>query len=152
MCVCLSCVFAVCSAGYGGPSCGTLCGGEGTAASYGPAGRALNSACIPCGHDGQTYGYSFDWNQSNDVFSSRTISRPAAISPIDCVSEFGQLVDMSWYLPLASPVATRVASGVASFGACVARCTSASKCQMVTYDYVKKECTQRYGADVIYQG
>jgi hypothetical protein len=64
----------------------------------------------------------------------------------------GQLVDMSWYLPLSSAVATTVAGGVTSFQQCVSMCTTAAKCMFVTYDYVAKTCTVRYGQEVVYQG
>jgi hypothetical protein len=124
----------------------------GLAASYGPAGRALNSQCIPCGTDGKTYGFSFDWQKSNDVFAPTTISRTGASSPIDCVSEYAQIVDMSWFLPLLSNVATTVTAGVQSFQACVDVCSAAPTCQFVTYDYVAKTCTVRNGAEVIYVG
>lgn len=122
------------------------------AASYGPAGRAVGSSCISCGTDGKTYGFSFDWQSSNDVFAPRTIARSGATSPIDCVSEYAQIIDMSWFLPLGSNAATTVASNVASFQACVDKCSASSTCQFVTYDYQAKECTVRNGAEVIYIG
>jgi hypothetical protein len=97
-----------------------------------------------------TYGYSFDWQMGNDVFAPRTISRTGATSSIDCVSEYAQLVDMSWYLPLASSVSTAVTANVSTFQACVDLCTGA--CEFVTYDYVARTCTVRNGAEVIFVG
>lgn len=126
-----------------------MCGGEGTAASYGPPGRALNSACIPCGTDGHTYGYSFHWNNENDIFASRTVSRPGAISPIDCVAGAARGYEL---VCAVVNRCTTVAGGVTSFQQCVSMCTTAAKCMFVTYDYVGKTCTVRFGQEVFYQG
>lgn len=63
-CVFFCCLCAVCRPGWGGTpggsTCANRCGGVGVAASYGPAGRAVGSPCIPCQDGGQTIGFSFD--------------------------------------------------------------------------------------------
>jgi hypothetical protein len=87
----------------------------------------------------------------NDVFVPRTISRQRASTSLDCVSEFGQLLDASWFLPLQSDAGTRVVQDVAVFADCVAMCVG-SDCQSVTYDYIDKTCTVRNGTTPTYLG
>lgn len=148
---------AVCLPGYGGTpgatggGCPTACGGYGLEATYGPAGRSAGTPCLPCSNKGVTYGFSFDWDKNNDVFVPRILSKQGASSPGDCLTEFGQLIDGAWYLPLRSDVATFI-SDVQSFEACVALCQPNSQCQFVTYDYVAKTCTVRNGDKVIMKG
>lgn len=77
-----------------------------------------------------------------DLFTPRVVSRPAASSPVDCLSEFGQLKDGAWFLPLSSQVGTIVTDGITTFGDCVALCNTTS-CQMATYDYKAQTCTTR---------
>lgn len=107
---------------------------------------------MSCSAQGVTYGFSFHWNLTNDVFVPRTISRTGASSAIDCVSEYGQLQDGSWYLPLSDNTGTNTINGVGSFAECVGRCDVEPRCQFVTYDYQDRTCTLRNGAEVVYEG
>lgn len=141
----------LCAAGYGGTGCATLCGGFGEDATYGPPGRALSSQCLQCSSQGKTIGFSFDWNMQNDLFVPRTISRIGASSSVDCLSEYTQLVDGAWYLPLSSSFGVSTTPNVASFSACVDLC-STSGCQLVTYDYREQTCTQRMSIAPEYEG
>lgn len=61
-----------------------------------------------------------------DVFTPRVVSRPSATSRVDCLSEFGQLKDSSWFLPLSSDVGMTTTDGVATFSDCVALCNTTS--------------------------
>ena len=90
--------------------------------------------------------------QSNDVFSPRTISRERASNSLDCVSEFMQLGDGAWWLPIQADNSTAVTPNVLTFAECVAQCPAGSDCQLVTYDYIKQTCTVRAGATVVYEG
>jgi hypothetical protein len=122
----------LCSGGFGGVNCATLCGGVGENATYGPPGRAMGAACVACSAQGKTVTYSFGWNMQNDMFSPRTVARLGAITPIECLSEYSQLRDGEFWLPLSSNEGVTVVPGVFSFAACVDRCTDAS-CQLVTF-------------------
>lgn len=124
----------------------------GDAATYGPAGRSTGSPCIPCMQAGKTYGFSFHWEMLNDVFVPRTVSRTGASATVDCLSEYSQLLDSAWWLPLSSTGSTTVTQDVATFADCVALCTPSSMCQFVTYDYVAKDCLVRNAAEVVYEG
>jgi hypothetical protein len=99
-----------------------------------------------------TYGYSFDWQKSNDVFVPRIVSKTGATSSADCLSEFGQLIDGAFYLPLASDAATVVTPGIMAFADCVALCLPDSRCQLVTYNYVEKTCTVRNAQEAVLTG
>lgn len=77
--------------------------------------------------------------------------------PIFCLcccslSEFGQLIDSAWYLPLTSDVSTVVTPNMQTFAECAALCEANSTCQFVTYDYNDKSCTVRNSATVVYTG
>ena len=85
---------------------------------------------------------------TNDAFSPRTISRERSTSSLDCLSEFAQLADGAWWLPVPEE-STNVTAGITTFADCVALCPAGSTCQLVTYDYLAKTCTVRYGATVI---
>jgi hypothetical protein len=85
----------LCSPGYGGANCATQCGGLGTSATYGPAGRTVDDpACLACST--QATGYSFEWQMQNALFQSQALSRTGANASTDCVAQFGQLQDRSW--------------------------------------------------------
>lgn len=45
-----------------------------------------------------------------------------------------------------------VTGSVSSFSDCVATCTSAAKCQYITYDYTTQTCYMRWGATAILAG
>lgn len=149
-------LFVVCFPGYGGTgntsTCPAPCGGFGRAATYGPAGRTAGNACVPCSSQRVTYGYSFDWQKANDVFVPRIVSKTGATSSAGCLSEFGQLTDGAFYLPLQSDVATVVTSGITAFADCVALCLPDSCCQFVTYGYVAKTCTVRNAQGFVFIG
>jgi hypothetical protein len=38
---------------------------------------------MPCMQAGVTYGFSFYWDRTNDVFAPRAISRPGASTAVD---------------------------------------------------------------------
>lgn len=133
----------MCLPGYGGDLCATPCGGFGEEATYGPPGRALGSSCVSCSSKGVTIGFSFHWNLENDLFAPRILSRRYANSPVDCLSEFSQYKDSSFYLPVSSDMATTVTEGVKSFTECVAMCSASNQCQFVTYNYKELRCIVR---------
>jgi hypothetical protein len=145
--------YIVCFPGFGGPQCAQACGGFGADASYGPAGRGIGTPCIPCAQSGKTYGFSFHYNTGNDVYVPRTIARTGASLALDCLSEYSQLVDGSWFIPVDPDApSTTVTRDVNTFAECVALCPAGSNCQFVTYDYVAKTCSARNAAEVIYDG
>lgn len=82
---------------------------------------------------------------------SRTVARPGAASSLDCLSEYSQLQDGSWWLPIADSTGVNVTAGVLTFASCVELCDQA-RCQLVTYDYVAKECSVRVVLDPVYEG
>jgi hypothetical protein len=86
-----------------------------------------------------------------DFFVPQTIARPGATSPVDCLAEYSQLQDGSWWLPLADSTGVNVSTGVTTFASCVERCDQA-RCQLVTYDYVAQECSVRVAQDPVYEG
>lgn len=106
--------------------------------------------------DRRVFGFS-PWpsthnrNMAVDFFTPRTLARPGAASPLDCLSEYSQLQDGSWWLPLSSSVGVNVTSGVADFAGCVNLCDQA-QCQLVTYDYVTQECSTRVALDPVLEG
>lgn len=141
----------LCDGGFGGPGCSQLCGGVGNQASYGPPGRALNSPCVPCSAAGETRGFSYDWALSNDVMIPRTVSREGAALSLECLAEYSQLSDGSFFLPLFSSAGVVVTAGVQNFSACVQLCTDAD-CMLVTYDYRLQECSVRVAEPPLYEG
>ena len=88
---------------------------------------------------------------ANDVWASPTIARLGATSSLDCLTEFAQLLDRSWFLP-DNGVSTNVTSDVATWADCVALCPSQSTCQYVTYNYRLRTCTVRLGSAVVLEG
>jgi hypothetical protein len=138
----------LCLPGYGGVNCSQPCGGVAENATYGPLGRAYIdnqvTQCQSCSANGQTATYSFHFQMENDLFTPKTVSRIGAASPIECLSEYSQINDGSYYLPIS---ATEDPSGntvfkvpnTPNFAACIAECDS-RQCQLVTYDYVAKDC------------
>lgn len=141
----------LCSGGFGGADCATSCGGLAENATYGPLGRAVGSECQPCSAQGKTVTFSFAWNMQNDIFTPRTVSRLGAITPVECLSEYSQVRDGEFWLPLSSTVGVTVTPGITSFAACVNLCTDAN-CQLLTYDYTAKECHVRVSAAPVYEG
>jgi hypothetical protein len=71
------------------------------------------------------------------------LSKLGASSAADCLTEFSQLIDHAWYLPLKSTKGTVVVNNVPNFVECVKGCERDSECQFVTYNYVTKSCTVR---------
>lgn len=141
---------SLCAAGYGGAACSSLCGGPGASATYGPAGRTVGSACVSC--TTSATGYSFEWNGSNGLFNPQAVSRVGATSSVACLTEFAQFADHAWWLPTTGDTNMVVTGSVVSFSDCVATCTSAAKCQYVTYDYTTQTCYMRWGAAAILAG
>jgi hypothetical protein len=70
---------------------------------------------------------------SNDVFVPRILARPEASSPVDCLSEYAQIRDGSWRLPLSTTEATNVTEGVATFQECVDLCSTNDDCLLLTF-------------------
>lgn len=90
-------------------------------------------------------------NQANDYYSARTVSRPGSAEAAECLSEYSQMTDGSFWLPLSSDVGVTVTPGVTSFADCVRLCDRAD-CQLLTYDYVRQECHVRVSIQPVYEG
>lgn len=151
----------LCSPGFGGLNCGSPCGGVGTNATYGPPGRGQVDGqvteCLACSANGQTATYSFSYDMQNQLFTPRTVSRIGAASPIECLSEYSQINDGSYYLPISAtedPSGNTVfKSTVASFEACIAECDKPTvQCQLLTYDYNNGDCFVRVPLAPKYEG
>jgi hypothetical protein len=78
----------------------------------------------------------------SDTFVPLTVSPSGASSPLHCFSEYAQINDGAWHLPIPNDAGASTANNVTTFAACVDMCT-ASSCQMVTYDYREQACTIR---------
>jgi len=85
------------------------------------------------------------------VFTPRTVARVGAASPLECLSEYSQIVDGSYFLPVSSPEGVTETPGVKSFSACVGFCSDAN-CQLVTYDYRQQKCYVRVSQAPVYEG
>lgn len=68
-----------------------------------------------------------------------------------CLAEYSQIVDGSYYIPLYSDLGVTTYENVASYAACVQLCTNAT-CQLVTYDYVSRQCFVRVSTAPVYEG
>lgn len=68
-----------------------------------------------------------------------------------CLSEYSQIVDSAYYLPLHSDLGVTSHDNIPNFAACVDLCTAAA-CQLVTYDYVAKQCFVRVSTGPVYDG
>lgn len=88
---------------------------------------------------------------ANDIFTPKTVSRIGSTTPVECLSEYSQISDGEFYLLLSSNEGVTVTPGVTNFAACVDLCSAAS-CQLVTYDYVAKECHVRTSQAPVYEG
>jgi hypothetical protein len=145
----------LCLPGYGGLNCADKCGGSLENATYGPPGREMLTGqptpCLACSAGGRTVTYSFTWNLGNDPFTPKTVARIGAASPIECLSEYSQINDGTFYLPLASNEGVTVVKDIANFADCTAECDK-RQCQLVTYDYVSKECFVRTSEAPVYEG
>jgi len=91
-------------------------------------------------------------NGSNGLFNPQAVSRVGATSSVACLTEFAQFADHAWWLPTTGDTNMVVTGSVVSFSDCVATCTSAAKCQYVTYDYTTQTCYMRWGAAAILAG
>lgn len=87
----------------------------------------------------------------NDVYSPRTVARAGAASQVECLSEFSQIVDGNYFLPLSSQEGVTAIPGVANFTACVDLC-SLYECQLLTYDYLTLTCAVRVSLAPVYEG
>lgn len=154
-CCCCSHLSTVCSPGWGGLHCADKCGGSGINATYGTAGREMYEGvptpCTPCSADGRTATYSFLWNIGVDTFTPKTVSRIGAATPIECLSEYSQVADGAYFLPLSSNEGVTTVTGVASFADCIAECDKRA-CQLVTYAYRTQECFVRVSQAAVYEG
>jgi hypothetical protein len=96
-------------------------------------------------------GFFFDYLAVNRPFKPDVVARPAAATPGDCLAEFSQIVDSSWYLgdtdTMASvdldPSATTVDQ---KFDNCVSSCKGATQCQYITFDYATGGCFMKTAA------
>lgn len=88
---------------------------------------------------------------SNEVYAPQAVSPAGATSPIHCLAEFVQLADAAWWLPTAANT-SMVISDTATFEDCVATCTTAAKCQYITYDYSSGKCFTRIAANPLLAG
>jgi hypothetical protein len=87
----------------------------------------------------------------NEVFSPQAVARMGATSPVECLSEYSQIVDGNYFLPLSSNEGVTEVPNVANFSACVDLCSSYD-CQLVTYDYQTKNCSVRVSQAPVYEG
>lgn len=76
--------------------------------------------------------------------------RPPLLS-CRCLSEYSQINDGTYYLPLSSDEGVTVVENVANFTACTQECDKA-QCQLITYDYVTKQCYVRVSIAPIMTG
>lgn len=90
-------------------------------------------------------------NLENDAYAPGVVSRRGAVSPIDCLSEYAQMVDSAYYLQVSSDEGVTNHTNVPNFAACVDLCTAA-QCQLVTYDYISRECFVRVSQAPVYEG
>jgi hypothetical protein len=126
----------LCAVGYGGQACATPCGAAN--ATFGPAGRALNSDCEAC--PVIKPGYFFDYQGNNKPFAPATVSRAAAESLGDCLSEFAQIEDTAWLLGGTAAMSNTSAT---TFEACVDGCKVDATCMYLTFDYVSSQCYKK---------
>lgn len=90
-------------------------------------------------------------DRGNDIFSPNTIARIGATTPVECLSEYAQMTDGRFWVPLSSNEGVTVTPNVENFQACLDMCKTAS-CQMVTYDYQAKTCSVRVSEAPVYEG
>lgn len=88
---------------------------------------------------------------SNDVYSPQAVSPAGATLSLHCLAEFVQLADAAWWLPTTGNTGM-TASTTANFADCVATCTTAAKCQYVTYDYTDTKCYTRIASNAVLAG
>lgn len=88
---------------------------------------------------------------SNDVFIPRTVSRQGAATPIECLSEYVQMSDGNFFIPLSTTEGVTVTPNVTSFAACVELCSN-TECQLLTYDYRTRHCSVRVYQAPVYEG
>lgn len=98
-----------------------------------------------------TYAPLCTRNLANDVYTPGVVARRGAASPIECLSEYAQVVDSAYYIPLSSDEGVTNHTNVANFSACVNLCTAA-QCQLVTYDYQHRQCFVRVSEAPVYDG
>jgi hypothetical protein len=68
-----------------------------------------------------------------------------------CLSEYSQINDGTYYLPLSSDEGVTVVDNVPTFTACTEECDKA-QCQLITYDYNTKKCYVRVSIAPILEG
>lgn len=90
-------------------------------------------------------------NMSNEVYSPRVVARLGAASPVECLSEYSQIVDGNYFLPLSSDDGVLEAQDIADFPACVDLC-SLHQCQIVTFDYMTRTCFVRMSLAPVLEG
>lgn len=136
----------MCVVGFGGPDCATECGGIGTSASYGKEGMAAGALCTACPNMAKGYFFTYaptgTTTTSGHPYTPYVVSRIGATSTSDCLAEFSQIADESWYLwypELLHMIVVDVpgADKDAQFENCVARCKPGPNgdCQFATFDY-----------------
>jgi len=127
----------MCVVGFGGTDCATQCGGSN--ATYGTAGREKGEACVEC--PVIAVGFYFDYMAINRNFTPAVVARPGAVSPADCLAEFGQIADLAWYM--GRPVDMARVADVGTFEACVEDCKRDDDFQDITYDYNTTQCYKK---------
>lgn len=93
----------------------------------------LLSLCVPSPHR----------QDSNDVFEISAVAKPGASATTDCLASFAQVQDGAWWLPLTDNVTAVTTSSAADLADCASRCSAASNCMFVTYDYGTSLCSVR---------
>lgn len=123
---------SVCAPGYGGAGCWLRCGGgSGVNATFGGTGREVGSDCQTC--PAITTGFSFFDSSGDNKFMPAVVSRVGAESSAECLAEFAQIGDGSWYM--GGSVAMTSVANVTNFESCVETCRIDANCQYITFDY-----------------
>jgi hypothetical protein len=71
------------------------------------------------------------------------VSRPGAQSLGECLTEFGQIGAVAWYMGGDVPLTEVTGLTPSNFSNCVAACKADSGCQYVTYNYNNAKCFKK---------
>lgn len=85
------------------------------------------------------------------MFTPKTVARIGASTPMECLAEYSQMIDGTYYLELSSDEGVTKTEQVPDFASCVALC-DAAKCQLVSYDYINRACYVRVSQAPVYEG
>lgn len=96
-------------------------------------------------------GFSFEYAFNNDMYAPRTVAPLGADAAQDCLAEFGQILDGSWWLPTTGNTGMTRNNNVMSWSDCVALCNTRT-CQYITYEYETRTCWVRTANVLVYTG